>query len=106
MGVGTSEQLADEQARQGKRNLTVIANDIALPGIGKLMSSGAVTKSIASHIGLAKRIARELRDGMLVNLGIGIPTLVSKFVPTSGSPNVRERARVRGTGSASPQRVD
>jgi acetate CoA/acetoacetate CoA-transferase beta subunit len=34
---------------------------------------------------IAKRIAQELRDGMLVNLGIGIPTLVSKFVP----PNVR-----------------
>ena len=30
---------------------------------------------------IAKRIARELRDGMLVNLGIGIPTLVSNFVP-------------------------
>jgi acetate CoA/acetoacetate CoA-transferase beta subunit len=30
---------------------------------------------------IAKRIAQELRDGMLVNLGIGIPTLVSKYVP-------------------------
>ena len=30
---------------------------------------------------IAKRIARELRDGMLVNLGIGIPTLVSNYVP-------------------------
>ena len=30
---------------------------------------------------IAKRIARELKDGMLVNLGIGIPTLVSNFVP-------------------------
>ena len=29
----------------------------------------------------AKRIARELHDGMLVNLGIGIPTLVSNYVP-------------------------
>ena len=31
---------------------------------------------------IAKRIAQELSEGMLVNLGIGIPTLVSKFVPT------------------------
>jgi acetate CoA/acetoacetate CoA-transferase beta subunit len=30
---------------------------------------------------IAKRIARELRDGMLVNLGIGIPTMVANFVP-------------------------
>ena len=30
---------------------------------------------------IARRIARELRDGMLVNLGIGIPTLVANFAP-------------------------
>lgn len=30
---------------------------------------------------IAKRIALELREGMLVNLGIGIPTLVANFVP-------------------------
>lgn len=30
---------------------------------------------------IARRIAQELKDGMLVNLGIGIPTLVANFVP-------------------------
>jgi acetate CoA/acetoacetate CoA-transferase alpha subunit len=54
MGVGTPERLIDELVRQSKRNLTVIANDTAVPGcgIGKLVDAGLVSRTIASHIGL------------------------------------------------------
>lgn len=54
MGVGTPERVIDEIVRQGKRRLTVIGNDTALPGvgIGKLITAGAVSRVVASHIGL------------------------------------------------------
>jgi 3-oxoacid CoA-transferase subunit B len=38
-------------------------------------------KSASKKERIAQRIARELRDGFYVNLGIGIPTLVANYVP-------------------------
>jgi acetate CoA/acetoacetate CoA-transferase alpha subunit len=65
MGVGTPERLMDELARQGKRDLTVIANDTAMPGcgIGKLVAAGTVKKVIASHIGLNPETQKKMIAG-------------------------------------------
>jgi len=54
MAVGSPERLIDELVRQGKRDLTIVANDTARPGIGigKLVSAGLLRKAIVSHIGL------------------------------------------------------
>ena len=67
MGVGTPERIVDELIRQGKRNLTVIANDNALPGIGigKLVSAGLVRKTIASHIGLNPETQKKMITGAM-----------------------------------------
>ena len=35
---------------------------------------------------IAQRIAKEVKDGYYVNLGIGIPTLVANFVQNDGIP--------------------
>ena len=65
MGVGTPERLMDELVRQGTRNLTVIANDTAMPGvgIGKLVSAGLLRKAIASHIGLNPETQKKMIAG-------------------------------------------
>ena len=47
---------------------------------------------------IAKRIARELRSGMLVNLGIGIPTLVANHVPAEVSVFFQSENGLIGTG--------
>ena len=65
MGVGTPERLVDELIRQGKRDLTVIANDTALPGvgIGKLVSADSLRKAIVSHIGLNPETQKKMLAG-------------------------------------------
>ena len=67
MAIGTPERLMDELVRQGKKNLTVIANDNALPGkgIGKLVSAGVIKKTIASHIGLNPETQKKMHDGSM-----------------------------------------
>ena len=47
---------------------------------------------------IAKRIAQELRDGMYVNLGIGIPTLVANFIPAGISIMLQSENGLLGMG--------
>ena len=47
---------------------------------------------------IARRIARELRAGMLVNLGIGIPTLVANYLPTGVNVFFQSENGLIGTG--------
>ena len=48
--------------------------------------------------GIAKRIALELKDGMYVNLGIGIPTLVANYIPKSISIMLQSENGMLGMG--------
>lgn len=48
--------------------------------------------------GIARRIARELKDGMYVNLGIGIPTLVANFIPAGISIMLQSENGLLGIG--------
>jgi acetate CoA/acetoacetate CoA-transferase alpha subunit len=64
MGVGTPERLMNELVRQGKRNLTVICNDNASPGVGvgKLVTAGLLKKTVVSHIGLNPETQKKMLE--------------------------------------------
>ena len=67
MAVGTPERIVDEIVRQKKRDLTVIANDTAMPdkGIGKLVKARLLRKAIVSHIGLNPETQKQMMAGEL-----------------------------------------
>ena len=55
---------------------------------------------------IAKRVALELRSGMLVNLGIGIPTLIANYVPADLKVFFQSENGLIGTGSIPEQGME
>ncbi len=107
MGVGTPNRLIDALVARGVRDLTLVANDTAMPGrgIGKLVTAGCISRAVVSHIGLnpetqAKMIAGEIEvelvpqgtlveriraagvglGGVLTATGIGTPVEEGKTI--------------------------
>jgi acetate CoA/acetoacetate CoA-transferase beta subunit len=55
---------------------------------------------------IARRVARELKDGMLVNLGIGLPTMVAQFVPPGLRVAFQSENGIIGFGAPPPEGME
>lgn len=59
----------------------------------------------AKHL-IARRVAQEIQPGMLVNLGIGLPSLVASFVPMDAGVYFQAENGVIGLGSRPPEGME
>lgn len=112
MGVGSPPRIIDALVAAGRKDLTVVANDTAMPGraIGKLVSAGAIRKAIVSHIGLnpetqAKMISGEMEvelvpQGTLVERiragGVGLGGVLTATGIGTPVEDGKEKVEVQG----------
>src|SRR5215475_10219393 len=71
---------------------------MSLPRPRSSTISSPIGEGMDAQTIIAKRIAQELRAGMLVNLGIGIPTLVANHVPEGVNVFFQSENGLIGTG--------
>ena len=109
MGVGTPERIIDEIVRQNKRDLTVIANDTAMPGrgVGKLVDAKQLRKAIVSHIGLNPETQRQMMAGELEVELVPQGTLIERIrAGGTGLGGVLTQTGIGTTVEAGKQRIE
>src|SRR5262245_50221797 len=81
MGVGSPHRLIDALVARGSRDLTVIANDTAVPGrgIGKLITCGGIRRVVTSHIGLNPETQGKMMKGEIAVELVPQGTLVERI---------------------------
>ena len=65
-----------------------------------------MTEAIHPKEIIARRVAREIRPGMLVNLGIGLPSLVANYLPPNAGVFFQAENGVIGLGARPPEGME
>lgn len=67
MACGGANTIVDAIAARGTKNLTLIANDAAMPGvgIGKLVENHQLSRLVATHVGLNPEVGKQMASGEL-----------------------------------------
>ncbi len=81
MAVGSPERIIDALVARGARDLTIIGNDTARPGlgVGKLIDAGCVARCIVSHIGTNPVTQRKMLAGEMEVLLVPQGTLAERI---------------------------
>jgi acetate CoA/acetoacetate CoA-transferase beta subunit len=70
------------------------------------MDARVQTQAMDAKELIARRVAKEIRPGMLVNLGIGLPSLVANFVPADRGVFFQAENGIIGLGARPPEGME